>query len=136
MSSSDQNGGGGGNPSPAPSSGTLPSPTTGGANAGNFSTRLAQPGFTSYKVPAATTLYVTDIVFQDPESSPGASKGTVTLQRDGISLLVENLDNFRDLDYHFVTPLTLNAGQTLSMVLNCPSGCPSVSIYVDGYQRG
>jgi hypothetical protein len=30
----------------------------------------------------------------------------------------------------------LASGQTLSMVVNCPSGCPSVSIYVDGYQKG
>ena len=111
-------------------------PSGGTTNAGNFALRLSQPGPTTYKVPPATTLSLTDIVFQDPESSPGSSKGTVTLERDGVALLVENLDNFRDLDYHFVTPITLSAGQTLSMVVNCPSGCPSVSIYVDGYQRG
>lgn len=129
-------GGGGANPSAGPSSAPSVAPTSGPANAGNFALRLSQPGPTGYKVPAAATLYITDIIFQDPESSPGSSKGTVSLERSGVPLLVENLDNFRDLDYHFVTPITLNPGQTLSMVVNCPSGCGSVSVYVDGYQRG
>ncbi len=127
-------GGGGGGGKASPSAGPSVAPTSGAASA-NFSTRL-QGGVTQYKVPPATTLYITDIVFQDPESSPGTAKGTVTLARDGIALLVENLDNFRDLDYHFVTPITLNAGQTLSMVVNCPSGCPAASIYANGYLKG
>jgi hypothetical protein len=128
--------GGSGNPTGGSTPGATAAPTGSTTNAGNFSMRLSGSGPSSYKVPPATTLSITDIVFQDPESSPGTSKGTVTLERDGVALLVENLDNFRDLDYHFVTPITLNAGQTLSMVTNCPSGCPAVSIYVDGYQRG
>ena len=130
-------GGGSGSQTGGSSPGASPAPSGGGTtNAGSFSMRLSQSGPSSYKVPPAATLSITDIVFQDPESSPGSSKGTVTLERDGVALLVENLDNFRDLDYHFVTPITLSAGQTLSMVVNCPSGCPAVSIYVDGYQKG
>jgi hypothetical protein len=128
--------GSGGNQSGGSTPSASAPPTSSTTNAGNFSMRLGQSSSTSYKVPPATTLSITDIVFQDPEASPGTSHGTVSLERDGVALLVENLDNFRDLDYHFVTPITLNPGQTLSMVTNCPSGCPAVSIYVDGYQRG
>ena len=127
--------GGGGNPAGTTPGASAP-PTSSTTNAGDFSMRLSQSGPVSYKVPPATTLSITDIVFQDPEGSPGTSHGTVTLERDGVALLVENLDNFRDLDYHFVTTITLNPGQTLSLVTNCPSGCPAGSIYVDGYQRG
>jgi hypothetical protein len=131
-------GAGGGGTSPAPA--VSPAATTGGSSGSGggaagtpFARRLDQSGGgkNQYKVPAGTTLSLTDVVFQNP----GADHGTVSLQRDGVTLLVENLDNFRDLDYHFVTPLTATANQTIQMTVQCPSGCPSVGITVNGSER-
>jgi hypothetical protein len=130
-------GAGGGGTTPAP--GTSPTAAPGGGGSGSaasgapFARRLDQSGGgkNQYKVPAGTTLSITDVVFQNP----GADHGTVQLQRDGATLLVENLDNFRDLDYHFVTPLTATGNQTVQMSVQCPSGCPSVGIYLNGSQR-
>ena len=121
-------GGGTATPAPAP-------PSNGGAaGAGTgFARRLDQSGggHSQYKVPAGTTLEITDIVFQNP----AAEHGTVQLQRDGTTLLVENLDNYRDLDYHFVTPITVSAGQTLQMSVQCPTACANAGVYFDGVER-
>ena len=43
------------------------------------------------------------------------------------------LQNFRDLDFHFVTPVVVNAGQQLQVV--CPAGCDGAAVYYSGYQR-
>lgn len=121
---------GGGATSPSPSPG--PSAGGGGAGAGGvgFARRLTV-AVPQYKVPAGQTLFVTDLVFENPNGE----HGTVALQRDGVALLVENLDNFRDLDFHFVTPLTANANQTLSLSVNCSPPCTAVGLYVNGYQK-
>ncbi len=120
---------GGGAPTPAPST------SGGGAASGgqSFAHRLDQSGggHNQYKVPAGTAVSITDVVFQNP----GGDHGTVHLERDGVTLLVENLDNFRDLDYHFVSPISLAGNQTIQMSVQCPSGCPSAGIYVNGTER-
>jgi hypothetical protein len=121
--------GGGGTPTPAPATG-------GGASGGggqSFARRLDQSGggHNQYRVPAGTTVSITDVVFQNP----GGDHGTVQLQRDGTTLLVENLDNFRDLDYHFVSPITASGNQTIQMTVQCPNGCAGAGIYVNGTER-
>jgi hypothetical protein len=82
-------------------------------------------------VPAGTTLAITDVVFQNP----AGEHGTVQLQRDGTTLLVESLDNFRDLDYHFVTPIAVGGNQTIQMAVQCQTPCPNAGVYVNGTQR-
>ena len=37
------------------------------------------------------------------------------------TLLTENMDNFRDLDYHFVSPPVLTGNQKLQIQVNCPA---------------
>ena len=116
-------GGGGGAKSPSPAV----TPTGGSATGGiNFAQRLA-PGQNQYKVPAGTTLYITDLVFNNPSSE----NGVISLTRDGAILLQENMTNFRDLDYHFVTPIQLNPSQTVALAGSC-SAC---SVLVSGYQK-
>ncbi len=119
------NGGGGGGKTPTPAAAT----PTGSASSGlNFSQRLAPAGpAVSFKAPAATTLYVTDLVFNNPASESGA----VSFQRDGVDLLDENLSNFRDLDYHFVTPIQVNPNQTIRLA----GSCKSCSVLVSGYEK-
>jgi hypothetical protein len=48
-------------------------------------------------------------------------------------LLVLRLENFRDLDFHFVTPIVVAQGQQLSLA--CPTGCTDSAVYYSGYQR-
>ncbi|HXM58679.1 MAG TPA: hypothetical protein VOB72_24985 [Candidatus Dormibacteraeota bacterium] len=130
-------GGGAGAPAAGPTAGSAGAGNSGGSAASGagtpFARRLDQsgPGRNQYKVPAGVTLSVTDVVFQNP----GADHGTVQLQRDGATLLVENLDNFRDLDYHVVTPITATANQTVQLTVSCPSGCAGAGVLLNGTER-
>jgi len=136
-------------PTPAPSSGGA-----GGAGAADvaganpvqgkvWSSRLAVNSKASpaqlesaITVPQGGGLAVTDLVFENPNGNTG----TVYLVRRETSkpdqvLLVLRLENFRDLDFHFVTPLVFKENQT--MTLSCspdPSGslCDA-SVYYSGY---
>src|SRR6266700_872687 len=120
-------GGGGGQPTPAPSGGGQPG---GGGGAGtSFARRLDQSGGgrNQYKVPSGTTQPMTDIVFQNPNGE----HGTVQLQRDGTTLMVENLDNFRDLDFHLVTPISATGNQTVQLAVQCPSGCGGAGVFLN-----
>ena len=117
-------GGGGGAKSPSPGPATAAPPASSGIN---FARRLA-PGQNQFKAPAAVTLYVTDLVFQNPGSESGQVE---SLTRDGQVLLSENTDNYRDLDYHFVTPIQVNPNQTIAL----QGGCKQCSVLVSGYER-
>lgn len=89
---------------------------------------LKAAGTTSFEVPSGKSLSLTDIVLENP----AGNTGTLQLQRDGTALLVVGLDNFRDLDYHFVSPIVFTAGQKLELVANCTSiGC-SPGAYFSG----
>jgi hypothetical protein len=79
------------------------------------------------------TLFVTDLVF----SNPNGREGAVVLLRDGTPLIELQLANFRDLDFHFVTPIVIPADHQLSMSLTCtPAGveCNPAILY-SGYLR-
>lgn len=122
-------GGGGGGGGHTSGGGSTPTPTasTGGSSGGiDFSQRLAPSSGPSYKPPSNTTLYITDLVF----NNPNGETGNISLNRDGAQLLVENMSNFRDLDYHFVTPLKVNSGSTIALAGSC-SAC---SVLVSGYE--
>jgi hypothetical protein len=129
--------GGGGGPSPPTTPGVSPGP--GGGPPDNvlgktFSKRLVPQSTASrtYDVPDKATLSVTDVIFENPS----AEKGTITLRRGGDILLVVNLDNFRDLDYHFVAPLTFNAKDKLEVVFACSTSCNNAAVLINGYQKG
>ena len=87
-------------------------------------------------VPQGGGLAVTDLVFENPSGN----SGTIYLVRREANkpdqvLLVLRLENFRDLDFHFVTPIVFKEGQT--MTLSCspdPTGslC-NASVYYSGY---
>jgi len=74
------------------------------------------------------TLFITDLVFSNPSAT---DVGQLVLSRGPDQLLILQLENFRDLDYHFVTPIVLTSGQTLSLTCD---GC-SAAVYYSGYQR-
>ena len=90
---------------------------------------LTGAGTTSYEVPAGSTLQVTDIVLQNP----GGDGGSLHIRRSGTPLLVVELANFRDLDYHFVAPIVFTAGQSLELSAECTTPSCTPGAYFAGY---
>lgn len=119
----------GGSPAPGATGAPLGSapPLSGGGDA--ISRRIAF-GDQPLTVPAGKTVFLTDLVFSNPSAT---AIGELRLERSGEALLVLRLENFRDLDFHFVTPIVLTAGQQLGLV--CPDTCPGAAVYYSGYQR-
>jgi type II secretory pathway pseudopilin PulG len=108
--------------SPTPSGNPLGNPADG---------RLA--GNAAFKVPDKSTLSITDLVIENPNDE----SGTFHLERDGKDMLVLKLDNFRDLDYHFITPITITSGQQLQTVCQAASGgtpC-GAGVYYTGFMK-
>lgn len=68
-----------------------------------------------YRVADDRILSVTDLVFENP----AGHLGTVALLRGEQVLLELRLDNFRDLDYHFVAPLVFPPGSELRFRVEC-----------------
>ena len=67
------------------------------------------------KAASKQTLSVTDLILQNPEGD----SGTLTIAVNGKTALVSRLDNFRDLDYHFIAPLTLSPGDSMTITVQC-----------------
>jgi hypothetical protein len=90
---------------------------------------LTGAGTTAYEVPEGSTLQVTDIVLQNPSGDTGS----LQIRRNGTALLVVELANFRDLDYHFVAPIVFTAGQKLELAAECTAGACTPGAYFAGY---
>ncbi|MGI5440813.1 hypothetical protein ACQEV4_26575 [Streptomyces shenzhenensis] len=83
---------------------------------------------TAYEVPAGRTFELTDIVIQNPQGDAG----TLVVSSDDGPLLTLALENFRDSDYHFVTPIEVRSGGRITVSVNCrrvgrPVGAPAPS---------
>lgn len=91
----------------------------------------------SYTVPAGKVLTLTDLVLQNPQGD----SGLLTIGRDGDTLLQVRLENFRDLDYHFVAPVLFAAGKALTLTVQCQNAAQSTpgpcspAAYYAGFQR-
>ncbi|GGZ31554.1 hypothetical protein GCM10010387_26930 [Streptomyces inusitatus] len=123
--SSGANSGATGGPSPSPS----PSPSDGSSAEGS-----GEPAPTSaqlqvrdsvgggsntaaaLEVPDGKTFRLTDIVIQNPQGDAGTV--TVSAGESGTVLSLA-LENFRDSDYHFVTPILVPEGGQVTMTVNC-----------------
>ena len=102
-----------------------------------FGTVVAPPGSQDFPHPITTTFALTDIILQNPNGDTG----TVLIKRDGNTLMQSALENFRDLDLHFVAPFMFNPGSSLTMTVTCttpgppnPAGCV-VSGSFGGFQK-
>lgn len=143
---------GGGNPSggsPPTSPPTAPPTTAPAPVNAPFDRRLGvttcQPtgsGCTAtYQVPANRVVSLTDLVLQNPKGD----FGRIRIRRGGGLLLEVALQNFRDLDYHFVAPIVLGPGSKLTVEVTCedstdPSrGTPvppcTPAVYFSGFVR-
>jgi hypothetical protein len=86
-------------------------------------------GTANYQVPAGHVLQLTDIVLENPNGDPG----TLVIARSGTVLLQLSMANFRDLDYHFVSPVIFPAGSSLQLITSgCTTAC-SPGVYYSGY---
>jgi hypothetical protein len=130
----------GGSPTPFPSGGINVTPPPAGEQTpvdGRLDT------LNNEVKPTSGTLFITDLVFSN---ATGAS-GDLTLERQSSSgttqLLVLRLENFRDLDFHFVTPISVRNGESLVLVANCtppttpttPAAC-TPAVFYSGYVQG
>lgn len=129
-------GNGNGRPTPTPSvpgqstSPVAPTPTPGPVETLTPRDGRLQAGAAPDGPSGDRTLYVTDLVF----SNPNGTSGTLRLRRAGEDLFVLNLDNFRDLDFHFVTPIAVGPEQTLRLL--CDGACDGPpALYFSGYER-
>jgi hypothetical protein len=120
-------------PTPDPdetTSPTTPTPTPGPAGVQTPRDGRLQAGGDALAPSEDRTLFVTDLVFSNPEGT----SGTLRLRRSGQDLFVLNLDNFRDLDFHFVTPITVGPDQSLR--LQCNGTCEGPpAVYFSGFER-
>lgn len=109
---------GGGEPSPISLETTVTEP---------FDFRLAtadSPGggvsFDAFTVEEGTSLEVTDILLQNPVGHAGVVRVRRVDAEGGVTTLLEvALENFRDLDYHFVTPLVFSEGTAVRFDVEC-----------------
>lgn len=140
------NGGGGGGtasptPSPTTASGTsapggsptpaAPTPTPGVVIAGLGEPVDGRLDSTNTTVSPTGTLFVTDFVFSNPNGAAGA----LVILRDTTPLLQLRLENFRDYDLHFVTPIVVTVGHQLNLSLSCTSSPCDPAVFYSGYQR-
>jgi len=123
---------GGGSPSPVPSAGpATPTPAQVG-NGVPQDGRLAADGSNPPSTTFGSSFYMTDLVF----ANPNGRAGTLQLLRDGFVLVTLRLENFRDLDFHYVTPVVIQKGQKLSFTASCSSsGACDPSVYYSGFVR-
>ena len=119
-------------------------PTTGGGGGGvtganpfggdAYAARLV--GSSSLTIPADGGLSVTDLVFENPNGLTGDLKlqrFNAKTNRDEV-LLQLKLDNFRDLDFHFITPLTFQKNDRIELTCAPPEGTTcDASVYYSGY---
>ncbi|GGM52238.1 hypothetical protein GCM10011608_41400 [Micromonospora sonchi] len=68
-----------------------------------------------YTVPSRRVFVLTDIFLQNPQGD----EGRLDLVIDGTTVQTVALQNFRDLDYHVVSPIEVPAGAVVSLRVNC-----------------
>jgi hypothetical protein len=80
--------------------------------------------------PGKKVLWVSDLVLQNPDGD----SGTLRVQRDDDVLMVFALENFRDLDYHFIQPAKFTADDPIVVSVRCTNetGACTPSVYFSG----
>ncbi|WP_157641180.1 hypothetical protein [Longispora albida] len=118
-------GGGGGTPTPAPSPSTSvpPKPVDAGYRY-RLETTVTNgaTGTSTLTLGAKTSLSITDLVFEAPQGDAGK----IELLVDGSVLMTLSPANFRDLDYHFGTPIEVPAGKTVVLRSACQTAGPAL----------
>ncbi len=69
----------------------------------------------SYTVPAKRTFLLTDFLVDNVQGD----EGTLRVTANGVPVVTYALENFRNQDYHSVTPIRVPAGARVSMLVTC-----------------
>lgn len=80
------------------------------------------PGqFTDFpsNLPANKTVMISDVVLQNPLGDSGILRIVREVGNQQTVLLEVGLNNFRDLDYHFVEPWRFKPGEKILLAVNC-----------------
>lgn len=127
-------------PSPGATPGPTPSSSPSSPFAGTpLNGRLianGKPNSTG-SVAAGKVLYVTDLVFENPNGLSGPAQ--LKLNK-GLVIADLRMENYRDLDYHYVTPIVVKSGDGLTFTASCtanalataPPQC-NPSVYYSGF---
>ncbi|MGH3911921.1 MAG: hypothetical protein ACRDTC_00700, partial [Pseudonocardiaceae bacterium] len=80
--------------------------------------------FTAFESPEGTlpadgAVVVSDLVLQNPFGDSGIIRLLRVVEGEETVLLEVGLNNFRDLDYHFVQPLRFEPGEQIVLAVNC-----------------
>jgi hypothetical protein len=75
--------------------------------------------FFNGNLPPDRTLVVSDLVLQNPFGDSGILRILRVVGDEEIVLLEVGLNNFRDLDYHFVQPYRFRPGERIALAVNC-----------------
>ena len=94
-----------------------------------FSSRPATEGLWPSTFPKGRSLQITDLLV---ENSAGAA-GNLTLARNGTPMMQWAMANFRDLDYHWITPTVFGPGSQVQMVVSGCTGACTPAIYTAGH---
>jgi hypothetical protein len=134
--------GGSGQTGSGTSAGSAGSGTGGAAGAGAGATSLGAGGtinkvrqasgngtYLIFAVPNGRTLQVTDLLV---ENSAGDA-GNLTLALNGTPVMQWAMANFRDLDYHWITPTVFGPGSQVQMIVSGCTGACTPAIYTAGH---
>jgi hypothetical protein len=82
-----------------------------------------------FTVPKGRSLEITDLLV---ENSAG-DVGNLVLARNGTPVMEWAMANFRDLDYHWITPTVFGPGTQVQMVVSGCSGACTPAMYYAGH---
>jgi hypothetical protein len=88
---------------------------TGAPTSGRLQVNCGPTCTQEYVVQNNQTFRLTDLVL----GNPAGDSGTLTLRRGSDPILVEAMENFRDLDFHFIAPLVLKGGEKFVLDVKC-----------------
>jgi hypothetical protein len=125
--------GGGSSGAGGSSSVTTPASASGSSSgsagvAVNGSLIVSGNGTRSYTVPNGRTLEITDLLVQNS----AGNNGNLALERNGAVVMQWAMANFRDIDYHWITPTVFTPGSQVQLVVTGCSGACNPGIYYAG----
>jgi hypothetical protein len=83
-------------------------------------------------VPSGGGASITDLVFENPDGN----SGTIQFLRNGDVLLSMKLDNFRDLDFHYIAPLIFRENDSMSVTCKLDTGTScTAAVQFSGYAK-
>ncbi|MEV6342334.1 hypothetical protein [Actinoplanes sp. NPDC051851] len=80
-----------------------------------FRTNKSGSAERSYTVPQGQTFLLTDFLVDNVQGD----EGTLRVTANGVPVVTYALENFRNQDYHSVTPIRVPAGAKISMLVSC-----------------